>query len=249
MFQKSLLENVLFLDMETAPIVQNYAQLPERLKPHWDRKTELLQKNVDEKMAPPEYFGERAAIYAEFGKPVCVTIGSVTFGAEGPAMKLKSFFGPDEVQILKQLTAALTQFDQKRRTAGKDPWLAAHNGKEFDFPFLCRRYLIHGLPLPPMLADLHGKKPWEVKVLDTMELWKFGDFKSFTSLDLLTAVLGIPSPKGDMDGSDVARVFWQDKDYARIARYCTQDVVATAQVLLKLSGQPLITEPQIHILD
>lgn len=241
MFSRKQLEDILFLDIETASVTETYEELPERLRSHWDRKSELLQARESVTISHADYFPQRAAIFAEFGKVVCVSCGYIRFVGDEPKFRVKSWFGEDEREVLSGTQRMLDQF-----LNGPTRQVCAHNGKEFDLPFLGRRYLINGLPLPEILKDVQGKKPWEVRLLDTMNFWKFGDFKSFTSLDLLTAVLEIPSPKDDIDGSEVGRVFWQEKDYARIAKYCEKDVVATAQVLLRFSGEPLLAENAVE---
>ncbi|MEM7371495.1 MAG: 3'-5' exonuclease [Bacteroidota bacterium] len=236
MYTQHQLENILFLDIETASVVATYSDLPERMQGLWDRKAGKYQRMEPDKK-PEQLFSEKAGIHAEFAKAVCISCGYLRFEGDTPSIKMKSYFGPDEHQILKDFGDMLDKFIAARK--GRN--LCAHNGKEFDFPFLGRRYLVHGLPLPTSL-QIQGKKPWEIPYVDTMELWKFGDYKAYTSLDLLTAVLGIPSPKDDIDGSQVGRVFWEEKDYERIKVYCEKDVRTTAQVLLRMSRLPLIPE-------
>jgi 3'-5' exonuclease len=236
MYTRAQLENVLFLDIETASITANYADLPDHFQHLWNHKAELLHRNDGAtEMNPAEMYHQRAAIFAEFGKVVCVSCGFIRFQDDQPHFRLKSFFGADEKAILAGFAELVNGFTTKQ-----DRTLCAHNGKEFDFPYLGRRYLINGMQLPTVLADLQSKKPWEVRLLDTMQIWKFGDYKSFTSLDLLCAVMGVPSPKSGMDGSRVGKAFWEEKAYASIAHYCEGDVLATAQVMLRMSGQPLV---------
>jgi 3'-5' exonuclease len=235
MFSRSQIEQIMFLDIETASISPDMNALPAQMKPLWERKAGLIQERTEEQGPPAELFKKRSAIFAEFGKVVCISCGVIRFHEDRPSIKLKSFFGADEPTILSEFAVMLNPFISGRA----DRNLCAHNGKEFDFPYLGRRYLINGLPLPGVFADLQSKKPWEIRLLDTMQIWKFGDYKSFTSLELLCAVFGIPSPKDDMDGSQVGQVFWEERDYARIARYCEQDVLATAQVLLRMCGEKI----------
>lgn len=104
--------------------------------------------------------------------------------------------------------------------------------------------IIHGIELPLKL-NLFGKKPWEVPHLDTLELWKFGDFKHYTSLKLLTSVLGIPSPKDDIDGSEIFRVYYEENDVQRIVTYCQKDTIAVAQIILRLRGEALLETAEI----
>lgn len=234
MYTQHQLENILFLDIETASVTATYADLPERMQGLWDRKANKYQRFEPDK-TPAELYTEKAGIHAEFAQAVCISCGYLRFDGDKPEIKLKSYYGPDEYQNLKDFGEMLNKFVMAKQ--GRN--LCAHNGKEFDFPFLGRRYLVHGLALPRPL-QIQGKKPWEIPFVDTMELWKFGDYKAYTSLDLMTAVLGIPSPKDDIDGSQVGRVFWEEKDYDRIKTYCEKDVRTTAQVLLRMSRMPLI---------
>lgn len=182
---------------------------------------------------------DRAAIYAEFGKIVCICVGIVTGYPGQTSLRLKSFAGDDEKSVLESFADLLRVYFSTPNSR-----MCAHNGKEFDFPYLSRRMLIHGISLPNML-DNAGKKPWEINHLDTMEIWKMGDFKSFTSLDLLAAVFGIPTPKDDIDGSMVADVYYQDKDLKRIEHYCLKDVVTLTQVFLKMMNLDLIPSERL----
>lgn len=235
MYSQSELENILFIDLETAPQAETYEGLSERMQRLWDKKSRRYQgQNPD--MSAAELFADKGGIHAEFGRIVCISAGYLQFDDEGiPHMTMKSWGGEDEGEILRSFGRMLDKYSSVN-TSRK---LCAHNGKEFDFPYLGRRYVIHQLSIPYMLR-VQGKKPWETQFIDTMELWKFGDYKSYTSLDLLSAILEIPSPKDDIDGSQVASVFWKDKDYDRIQTYCEKDVITTAQVLLRMSRLPLI---------
>jgi len=230
------LEKVLFLDIETVPEVNAYDELDEKKRELWDAKSQYLQKR-EEKTAD-EIF-DKAGIFAEFGKVVCVSVGFIKVENEAPQLRLTSYYGHDEAKLLGDFGQLLKRYYNTEREL-----LCAHNGKEFDFPYLARRMLINGLPLPNAL-DIAGKKPWEVNHLDTMQLWKFGDFKHYTSLSLLTHVFGIPTPKDDISGADVGKVYWEEEDVERIARYCEKDVKATAQLFLRYKGRPLIAEENI----
>ena len=223
-------ENVMFLDIETVPQFPVFDQLAPELQNLWDKKSAYFRK--EEQKAEDVY--ERAGIYAEFGKIICISAGVVFLRNGERFFKVKSFAGDDEVQLLQEFGKVITGFcsDPKNQICG-------HNIKEFDIPFIARRMLINGIPLPPVM-DIAGKKPWEVKYLDTLDLWKFGDYKHYTSLALLTTIMGIPSPKDDIDGSQVASVYYNDKNLERIAIYCEKDVFATAQLFLKFKGEPLI---------
>lgn len=231
--------NTLFLDIETVPQFSSYQELPVEWRQLWDSKSNSLIKyhegETNESLYP------RAGIYAEFGKIICISCGVLQGGGENRKMILKSFAGDDEKLLLQQFNEMLVKW------AGNETrFLCAHNGKEFDFPYLCRRMIVHGLPIPPIL-NIAGKKPWEVAHLDTLELWKFGDFKSFTSLVLLAQTLGIPTPKDDIDGSMVWKVYWQEKNLQRIITYCQKDVVTVAQILLRMNGDPLLKDENIAI--
>lgn len=237
MIEKINLEHILFLDIETVPEEENFNVLDETKKSLFDQKTKYQRK---EDFTPEEFY-ERAGIWAEFGKIICISVGYFTFKGDIRHFRVTSFFG-DEVKILKDFSNLLNNhFSQPQHI------LCGHNAKEFDFPFIARRMIIHQLPIP-MKLNLFGKKPWEVPHLDTMELWKFGDYKTFTSLKLLTNVLGIQSPKDDIDGSEVAHTYYVEKDIDRIITYCEKDVIAVAQVLLRLRREDLLIEEEvIHI--
>jgi|AntRauTorcE11898_2_1112593.scaffolds.fasta_scaffold04961_4 DNA polymerase elongation subunit (family B) len=229
------IHNILFLDIETVPQVYNFTDLDETKQDLWDAKTKYKQK--DGQSAEDVY--ESAGILAEFGKIVCISVGFVNDEAAKSQLRLKSFYGDDEKEILKDFNHLLnTHYNTERHQ------LCAHNGNEFDFPYLARRMLINGLALPNAL-DIAGKKPWEVNHIDTMQLWKFGDYKHYTSLSLLTNIFDIPSPKDDITGADVSRVYWEEKDVERIAKYCEKDVLATVQLFLRYKGEPLIAEENI----
>ena len=226
-------EKILFLDIETAPQHPSYKEVKDPFKKLWDTKAKRLLAELE---SPADVY-KQAGIYAEFGKVVCITVGMFS----GSSFRLKAFYGDDEKIILKDFSELL---DKHYNT--ESHFLCAHNGKEFDFPFLARRILINGIKIPRLL-DNAGKKPWEIRHLDTMELWKFGDYKSYTSLNLLAEIFGIPSPKGDMDGSMMYKVYWEDKDWDRIVKYNHRDVLTVAQVFLRFKGEKLIEEKDIVI--
>ncbi|MCO4293787.1 3'-5' exonuclease [Solitalea sp. MAHUQ-68] len=220
--------NVFFLDIETVSQKPDLDELDAEFQQLWDIKSGYFRK--EEQSASDVY--SRAAIYAEFGKIICISIGRIVEDEQGMKFRLKSFYGDDEKVILTDFANLLNK--QKNTTI-----LCAHNGKEFDFPYLSRRMLIHGIELPEILNNA-GKRPWETNFLDTMELWKFGDYKNYTSLRLLAAVFNIPTPKDDIDGSMVGSVYWDDHDIERIRTYCEKDVITVAQILLKFKGKPLL---------
>lgn len=234
MIEKINLENILFLDIETVPFEENFQSLDEEMKQLWEQKTQYQRRDE----YTPEDFYERAGIWAEFGKIVCISVGYFTFKSDIRHFRVTSFFG-DEVKILKDFSNLMNNhFSQPQHL------LCGHNAKEFDIPFIARRMIINEIQIPQKL-NLFGKKPWEVPHLDTLELWKFGDYKHFTSLKLLTKVLGIPSPKGDIDGSQVGYVFHVEKDIDRIVTYCEKDTIAVAQVFLKLRREAILVDDEI----
>lgn len=225
--------NILFLDIETVPIEEHWSDVPEELQTLFAQKTAYQRKEE----TTAEDFYERAGIWAEFGKIVCISVAYLVENNNDRTLRVTSFYG-EEKQILEEFKILLEKHFNKGHL------LCAHNGKEFDFPFIARRMIINQITLPKQL-NLFGKKPWEIPHLDTMDLWKFGDYKHFTSLKLLTAILGIPSPKDDIDGSEVAKVFYKEKNIERIVTYCEKDTIALAQLLLRFNNEKLLEENQI----
>lgn len=236
MLEKVQLDKILFLDIETVPQVYRYEELDETTAQLFGHKTRFQQKDgktVD------EIYDERGGILAEFGKIACISCGFVNATHTGKEIRMKSFYHDDEETLLKQFASMLdSHFNTPYHL------LCGHNGKEFDFPYIARRMLINGLKLPKAL-DIAGKKPWEVQHLDTLELWKFGDYKHFTSLPLLCHIFEIPTPKDDISGADVARVYYEENDLERIKMYCEKDVVALIQLFLKMKGDALVDEGDI----
>jgi DNA polymerase elongation subunit (family B) len=229
-------EDIMFLDIETVPVSPSYETLTPVLQTLWDKKSR--QFRTQEQTASDVY--ERAGIYSEFGKIICISVGLIR--DKNPYIfRLKSFYGKDEKALLTEFSGMLLKFSRTHN----DAVLCAHNGKEFDFPYIARRMIINGLIIPGIL-DNAGKKPWEIKLLDTMDLWKFGDYKNYTSLELLTSVLGIPTPKDDIDGSMVAGIFYIEDNLERIVRYCEKDVLAIGRVLMKFMNLPGIEEDKIE---
>jgi len=233
------LSNILFLDIETVPQYPSYDELPDNCKYLWNKKAEQLLRNREGDTIETVY--SRAGIYAEFGKIICISCGVVSGYGDDKKLILKSFSGDDEKKLLQEFSEMLNRW-----ATDDNKLLCAHNGKEFDFPYICRRMIINGLLIPSLL-NMVGKKPWEIKHLDTMELWKFGDYKSFTSLELLAHILNIPTPKDDIDGSQVFGVYWKDKDISRIVEYCQKDVRTLAQVFLRLNVESPVKEENIEI--
>ncbi|MCC7051054.1 MAG: 3'-5' exonuclease [Bacteroidia bacterium] len=236
MFSLSTIQNILFLDIETVPQTPDFAYLDDSWKKLWELKSNSLRKADED---TPETLYQRAGIYAEFGKIICISCGFFRYEGGEIKFRVKSFYGDDEKILLQEFSELLNNYFNK-----PDSILCAHNGKEFDFPFLCRRLIINYLPIPEIL-NIAGKKPWEVKHLDTMELWKFGDYKSYTTLNLLAHTLNVPTPKDDIDGSMVRDVYYTENNLQRIAVYCQKDVITTAQIILRYSGLNILKEDQI----
>ena len=239
-----VLQSILFIDIETVPTEPEFDLLPEGLQAEWKRKAKLIKIPNDGNAEPSLLFSERAGIYSEFAKVVCIGFGSLLQTNGLWQMRLKSLVNDNEKILLKDFSDVIQKFSGRY----KEIRFCGHNIKEFDIPFLCRRMVINEVALPECM-QISGKKPWEVAHLDTMEMWRFGDYKNFTSLSLLAQVLGIPSPKNDIDGSMVASVYWTDKDLQRIGRYCLQDVLTSARVYLRLQGLNGIDPEPIFIGD
>lgn len=238
------LKHILFIDIETVPLVADYASLPDGMQYEWTRKAKYLKSELHENPDPSMLFGEKAGVFSEFAKVVCIVVGSLQLDGNSWKMRLKSITNDDEKVLLNDFKELLGRFTARYA----DLKFCGHNIKEFDIPFLCRRMLINGVQLPESM-QLSGKKPWEITHYDTLELWKFGDYKHFTALSLLATILGIPSPKDDMDGSMVGKVYWEDKDLARIARYCALDVYTTMRVYLRLKGINDIVPEPVYVND
>jgi DNA polymerase elongation subunit (family B) len=224
----SELREILFLDIDTVSHTYDFNSLDERLKSLWTRKASHLRR--DPNQTDEQIYLDRAAIFAEFGKVICICVGKLYEAENGVVtLRTKAYYGDDEKALLTEFKCMLEKLNASTER------LCAHNGKEFDFPYLCRRMLVNGIQLPAIL-NISGRKPWEVQHYDTMELWKFGDYKHFTSLDLLAAIFNIPSSKNGIDGSKVNQVYYEEKDLARIKDYCLRDVEVLAQLFLKLRG-------------
>ncbi len=233
------ISNILFLDIETVPVSKDFNDLSPIMQELWKKKSKYWLKDTEENDASyAELFSTKAGIYAEFAKVVCISVGYIKELNGKKEMRLNSYYGEDEKKVLEDFSALLNKhFNNPTKY-----FLCGHNIKEFDIPFLSRRMIVNGLPLPAML-DIAGKKPWETKHLcDTMEMWKFGDYKNYTSLNLLAAILGIKSPKDDIDGSMVGMVYWEENDLERIKIYCEKDVLTVAQIYLRMHNLPLLEE-------
>lgn len=235
MLDRINLKNILVLDIETVPQYASYGEVPEVWQTLWQKK---MQRELKEGLTADGLY-QRAGIYAEFGKIICICAGYFYENGSGLSFKVKAFYGDDEKKILEDFSDTLN-----KSFSTDEHLLCGHNSKEFDFPYIARRCLVNGLPIPYLL-DNAGKKPWEVQLIDTMDMWKFGDYKNFTSLNLLSAIFGIESPKDDIDGSQVWSTYWVDKDLERIKNYCMKDVVTVAQLLLKFKGMELLKPDKI----
>ncbi len=228
------LQNILFLDIETVPQYPVFDDMPERFQKLWEKKASTLYNTAEDDTPASLY--ERAGIYAEFGKIVCISVGFITPKNE---LRIKSFAGDDEHELLSAFAGLLNNYYPAPYKA-----LCGHNAKEFDFPYIARRMLVNGITVPRVL-DTPGKKPWEVDHIDTMQMWKYGDYKTYTSLDLLAAIFGIETPKDDIDGSMIYEVYYRENDLNRIVEYCQKDVVTVVQVYCRMRGLPLIEKDKI----
>ena len=278
MLEQYDLKDILFFDIETVPQEKSFDDVNDSLKELWDKKSKYFRKEDE---SPADVY-QRAGIYAEFGKIVCISVGLIRMVDGNKTIKLKSYadidekalltsfgdmlqgYSPDrssleaELEVLKQLkekkekakddigdlSKKIKEINNKIKNY-RSRYLCGHNIKEFDVPYVARRMLINGIKLPDAI-NIAGKKPWEVNFIDTLDLWKFGDYKHYTSLNLLTNIFGIPSPKDDIDGSEVAKVFYEENDIDRIARYCEKDVLATAQLFLRFKGEELIDPEKVE---
>ena len=237
MLEQIKIKNILFLDIETVPVKENFEDLAPTFQKLWEDKTAWQRKN---EFTPSEFYKMKAGVMAEFAKIICISVGYLFFEKRESHFRIKSFYGDDERKIISDFNALLnSKFNKKQHQ------LCAHNGKEFDFPFIARRALINRLKLPELL-DIAGKKPWEINHLDTMELWCFGDYKNYTSIKLLAALFDIPKPKDDIDGVQVAGVYYQGKDLERIKIYCQKDTLTVAQLLLRYKGEKIIKKENIE---
>jgi uncharacterized protein YprB with RNaseH-like and TPR domain len=220
------LREILFVDIETVAKTYDYNAMDERMKTQWSRKAGFLRREKDQ--TDEGIYHERAGIYAEFGKIICIAVGKFIETESGElVLRTKAYYGHDEVEILAEFKSMVERMDAATLK------LCSHNGKEFDYPYICRRMLVNGISLPAAL-NMMGKRPWEIQHLDTMEMWKFGDYKHYTSLDLLAAIFNIPTSKNGMDGSQVNATYYRDNDLDKIKDYCIRDVIVLAQLFLKM---------------
>lgn len=235
--QKFQLENLFLIDIETVSEKEDFHLLDDVWKELWIAK---ISKNLPENTTPEQYYPMRAAILAEFAKVVCISFGYFKKEKNEWQLRIKSLYADNENDLLLQFVETLKQLHSNNQQ-----WIfTGHNIKEFDVPFLCRRMLVNGIEIP-LFINFQNMKPWETPVIDTLHLWRFGDYKHYTSLNLLAATLGVPSPKDDIDGSQVGHVYWKEKDLPRIACYCEKDVATVGNIILKFKGMPLLKTEQI----
>ncbi len=244
-----LLRRCLFIDIETASEFPDYESMPDDKKSFWNLKSEQIKKygrEDEQDLTPVAHYTKKAGIFAEFARVVCISMGFLHFEDDEPVkMRIKSLAGEDEAEILNDFSRLLVNHYNDPENSS----ICGHNIKEFDIPFLCRRMVINGVKLPPVL-DISGKKPWQTNhIMDTMDMWRFGDYKHYTSLGLLATTLGIPTPKDDIDGSMVGKVFWEDQDIDRIVTYCQKDVATTVNIVLKFSGKPVLEGDKVEIIN
>ena len=232
------LQQVMVLDIETVSQMATFDELNDNFKVLWAHK---VRNTLEADQTAADVYSN-AGLHAEFGKVICISVGVFHLQQGQMGFRLKSFAHRTERELL-------ADFSNLLHTQPANLVLCGHNSKAFDFPYLCRRMIINGLPLPTQL-DVTGKKPWEVNHLDTMELWRFGDFRSYVSLNLLAAVLGIPSSKDDISGADVCRVYYEENDLERIRIYCGKDVLTTAQILRRLRNEsPIALEAVSYAIE
>ncbi|MCK9562838.1 MAG: 3'-5' exonuclease [Bacteroidales bacterium] len=233
------ISNILFVDIETVPQYPSYIAVPNFERDLWNKKAaRLAAKNT-----PPSELYKKAGIFAEFGKIVCISVAYMPRSKNSETVRVRSFYGDDEKEILSGFSSLVSTYFNTSKT-----YMCAHNGNEFDFPFIARRMLIHGMSIP-LALDTRRQKPWEIRHIDTLDLWRFGDYKNYTSLSLLTHIFTIPTPKDDIDGSMVCDIYWKHKDLLRIMTYCQKDVVAVLQLFRKYRGQELISEENIVVVS
>lgn len=241
MLDQISLENLLFIDIETVPEKASYNDLPPLQQKLW---LEKFTKTAPDCQNVAEEYPNHAGIYAEFGKIICISAGYFFTTGEQKNLRIKSYYGDNERTLLQEFLESLTRFQEKKRFLQ----LCGHNIREFDVPFICRRAIINDLTLPPLL-QFHGKKPWEVMLLDTMQLWRFGDHRNYISLNLLAGVLNIATPKDDIDGSQVGHAYWQEGNLPRIVTYCQKDVLTVAQIILRFCRIPLLSDQNVETLS
>ena len=233
------IDSMLLIDIETVSQYNDFNAMPSLWKQLWNAKIERL---LSEDETAESFYPKRAAIMAEFGKIICISAGYFTNDNGRSILRVKSFYGHNETALLQAVILSFNQWQNNKKVSA----FCGHNIREFDIPYLCRRMLANGIPIPSYL-DFQSMKPWDTNIIDTLQLWKFGDFKNYTSLNLLAACMNVPSPKDDIDGSQVGQVYWQENDLERIAVYCQKDVVTVAQLILRFKQMPLLQESDVQI--
>lgn len=237
--QNIRLDNLLLIDIETVSQHPSFTDMNDDWQQLWTEKT---LRSLPENCTAEDFYPQRAAIMAEFAKVICISIGYFRKENEQYQLRIKSFYGHDEKQLLTDFISLLQNSE-----TGNNRWsFTGHNIKEFDIPFICRRLLVNSIPIPSFL-DFQNMKPWETNMIDTFQYWRFGDYKQYTSLKLLAATLGVPSPKDDIDGSMVGEVYWKENDLQRIVTYCEKDVVTTGNIIMRFKNLPLLTPEQVVI--
>jgi len=235
------LKNILFIDIETVSQESHIDLLDERIKKLWLKKASYLHNN--DNLSDEDFYLKRSSIYAEFGKIICIGIGGIFFDDnQEPTLRVKMIRGESEAEILEQFRAIL-----EKHKAAANLMLCAHNGKEFDFPYICRRMLVNGITLPRIL-QVSGKKPWEINHIDTLDLWKFGDYKHFVPLDLLAILFDIPGSETEVSGELVNDLYYKENDKVKIERYCADQIIVLTQLYMKMNNWSLINENNIEVL-
>ena len=235
--QNISLDNLFLLDIETVSSKESFQHLEDDWKELW---TEKIKRNLSPELTAEELYPQRAAIFAEFARVICISFGYFKKENDQWELRIKSIYGHSEIDILNEFSMTINNLPVK-----KYPWVfAGHNIKEFDIPFICRRMLANDVRIPKRMS-FQNMKPWETPIVDTLHLWRFGDYKNYTSLKLLAAVLGVPSPKDDIDGSQVGNVYWRENDLNRISVYCEKDVLTVGNILLRFDGLPVLREDQV----
>ncbi len=237
------LSRLLFIDIETVPASPSYEKLPELTQELWEGKRGKYRPEDTDKA---DYYFNNAAIFAEFGKIVCISMGYFSEQDGRRTFRVKSIAKDEESELLRDFVQVLNKFDS---TFGNQLMICGHNVKEFDVPYICRRLIVNELieEFPAVFRKIQYAKPWELNalLLDTLDTWRFGDYKNYISLKLYTHILGIASPKDDIDGSEVGRVYYLENNLERIRIYCEKDVIAVASIILKLKNLPMIREEEV----
>jgi 3'-5' exonuclease len=239
-------EDLIVIDIETASVSSSFNLLDERWQTLWQEKTARV---IPEGLTASDFYPMRAGVMAEFSKIVCISIGYF-IKEQQLKIRVKSFYGDDEQKILTDFLQTVTKIE-----SFNSKWcFAGHNIKEFDIPFICRRLLVNNMHIPAYL-NFQNMKPWETNIVDTFQYWRFGDYKHYTSLKLLAAAMGLPSPKDDIDGSMVGELYHNGTpaeriiNMKRIATYCQKDVVTTANIILRFKNILPVHDDDVEIVE